>query len=234
MYIDNVESVCNVSDNNNNFELNDSLNNRNRIDIKGLASASIRYGTSSRVAGAMATACLGDLIKAGILPPDAAYLSVDGAKFQRAKSKMIENATIAGNHKTDNDIIRCIMFDSRIDKKSKVRYFDEETQKFYPRLADEDHYTITDGEGRYLHFFTKPGKKDTFESNESAGYQRNGKAKPSEIVADMIIDWMKEHGVDLTLTHIAGDSTASNTGLKQGRFQRGHTQVYILHSVPVF
>ena len=32
----------------------------------------------------------------------------------------------------------------------------------------------------------------------------------------MIIDWMKEHGVDLTLTHFAGDSTASNTGSKGG------------------
>ena len=77
MDVDNVESVCNVSDDNNNFELNDSLNNRNRIDIKGLAGASTRYGISSRVPGAFLTAYLGDLIKAGILPPDAAYLSVD-------------------------------------------------------------------------------------------------------------------------------------------------------------
>ena len=40
--------------------------------------------------------------------------------------------------------------------------------------------------------------------------------KPAEVVADLILDWMRKYGVDETLTHLAGDSTPSNTGWKKG------------------
>jgi hypothetical protein len=50
--------------------------------------------------------------------------------------------------------------------------------------------------------------------------------KPAEVVANLIIDWMRNYlfsssimrnyGVEQTLTHLAGDSTASNTGWKKG------------------
>ena len=47
---------------------------RNTVKITGLASTAIRYDASSRMAGAIATAYLGDLIRAVILTPEAASL----------------------------------------------------------------------------------------------------------------------------------------------------------------
>ena len=37
----------------------------------------------------------------------------------------------------------------------------------------------------------------------------------AEAVANLILEWMMEHGLDQTLTHLAGDSTNSNTGWKK-------------------
>ena len=50
------------------------LKKRNMVDISGTA---LRYDASSCLAGALATAFLGDLIKAGVLPAEATSLSVD-------------------------------------------------------------------------------------------------------------------------------------------------------------
>ena len=71
---------------------------------------------------------------------------------------MMVKATERGHDKTEQDSIKCVMFDSRIDRKTRVRYFDEGTGKFYPRVEAKDHYTLTDGMGRYLQHLTKPGK----------------------------------------------------------------------------
>ena len=132
---------------------------RNTVEVAGLASTAIGYQASSWMAGALATAYLGDLIRAGILPPEAASLAVDGAKVQRTREKMMDMATERGENKILEDDITCIMFDSRIDKKTKVMKYDEGTGKYFPREEAEDHYTLTDGFGRYMHHFTKPGMK---------------------------------------------------------------------------
>ena len=136
-------------DDNNNGEfvveglgVTDFLKTRNMVEVSGLASTAIRYDASSRLAGALATAFLGDLIKAGVLPAEAASLSVDGAKVQRTKDKMMGDAI------TEQDSIRCVMFDSRIDRKTRVRHYDEETHKFFPMVEAEEHYSLTDGQGR--------------------------------------------------------------------------------------
>lgn len=246
-----IVELCTVEnvENDKVLSTSDFMKKRNTVEITGLASTAIRYDASSRMAGALATAYLGDLIRAGILPPEAASLSVDGAKVQRAKDKMMEMATERGQDKTEQDSIRCVMFDSRIDKKTRVRYFDEGTRKFYPRVEAEDHYTLTDGKGRYLHHLTKPGKEkledieeedeeeeiswqeDTVDVNQEtepdaareegtrdqlSSLQKNLELKPAEAVANLILDWMMEYGVHQTLTHLAGDSTNSNTGWKKG------------------
>ena len=96
---------------------------------------------------------------------------------------------------------------------------------------------------RYLHHLTKPGKQkledieeldeeeetswqegneenqnEEPEQSEDADKEDNSEPelKPAEVVANLIVDWMKNHGVDETVTHLAGDSTASNTGWKKG------------------
>ena len=109
---------------------------------------------------------------------------------------MMEMAKQRGEEKTQESDIQCVMFDSRIDK-TKVQHYDKETDKFYPRLEAEDHYTLTDGEGRYLHHFTKQGKKQTDsddeleddshdeESQETLSEtQKDLQKKPAEVVAD--------------------------------------------------
>ena len=88
---------------------------------------------------------------------------------------------------------------------------------------------MTDGEGRYLHHFTKPGKKqndsdDEFEEeplNERSeealsDTQQDLAKKPAEVVAIQILEWIRSHGVEETLNLLAGDSTASNTGWMAG------------------
>ena len=37
-----------------------------------------------------------------------------------------------------------------------VRRFDEQTGRFYARVEVQDHYTLTDGDGRFLVHLTKP------------------------------------------------------------------------------
>ena len=143
------------------------LKNRNMMDVSGLASTAIRYGVSSRGAAACGTAFLGDLIRSGVLPTSAASLAVDGAKLQRAKDKVMEAARERGEEELELETPKCLLFDSRIDKKTRVMKYDDETKKQYPRIEPEDHYTITDGEGTYLHHFTKPGKvKEDEESGD--------------------------------------------------------------------
>ena len=37
-----------------------------------------------------------------------------------------------------------------------MRYYDEETKKYFTRVEKEDHYTVTDGDGIYVTHITKP------------------------------------------------------------------------------
>ena len=65
----------------------------NTMDISGLAQTALRFEVSNREAAACATVYLGDLIRAGHLPPDATYLAVDPNKIQRARDRIIEEAS---------------------------------------------------------------------------------------------------------------------------------------------
>ena len=201
------------------------MQKRNTIDISGLAIQAIRSEASNISASALSTAYLGDLIRAGVLTEDSAYLAVDPSKVQRAKEKVMAKAREKGEIRTQKEDIKCIMFDARLDK-TKVRHYDEETGKFFPRVETQDQYTITDGDGRYLHHFTKSGKdvEDLCDENDEEDegtdveedVTREKVKKPAEVVADLVVEWLRNHGVDETLQLIAGDSTNSNTGWKAG------------------
>ena len=216
------------------------LEDQNRMDVSGLASTAVRYHASSRMAAACATAFLGDLIRAGVLPPESASLAVDGSKLWRAMEKVTDAARVRGEEKLQEALPNCVMFDSRIDKKTLVMYHDEETNKFYPRVEAEDHYTVTDGNGNYLHHFAKPGKEDETDTDDDSennsdedtevteqtgdvevqdsnvSEKQKKQKKPAEVVARLLWNWLVDHGVDMTLTHVGVDSTTSNTGWKSG------------------
>ena len=148
--------------------VSDHLAVRNMMDVSGLASTAVRYSASSRMAAACASAFLGDLIHAGVLPPESASLAVDKSKLRRAMEKVTDAARMRGEERLKEVSPKCIMFDSRIDKKTLVMYHDEETGKNYPRVEAEDHYTVTDGDGNYLHHFTKPGEDEADEDSETS------------------------------------------------------------------
>ena len=55
----------------------------------------------------------------------------------------------SGERHTGEDDIICLMVDARIDK-TKVRKYNEETNKYYNSEEKEEHYTMTDETGKYL------------------------------------------------------------------------------------
>ena len=136
------------------------LSQRNHVDLSGVAQTSMRYELPIRGTSAVCTAYLGDLIKAGEISPSKAYLAVDPRKLKRARDNVMSAATERGNQLTNEDTIRAIMFDSRMDE-TKVNHFDPETGKYYQRIEIQDHYTLTDGMGRFLVHFTKPSKTES-------------------------------------------------------------------------
>ena len=52
--------------------------------------------------------------------------------------------------------------------------------------------------------------------DQLSSLQKNLELRPAEAVANLILEWMMDYGVNQTLTHLAGDSTNSNTGWKKG------------------
>ena len=219
---------------------------RNYMDISSTAQTSLRYEMSVRSSAAVISAFLGDLIKAGEISPSKAYLAVDQAKLQRARDQVLADAADRGDAVTEEDTIHNVMFDSRLDA-TKERRFDEQTGRFYARTVIQDHYTLTDGDGRFLVHITKPAKEQVTHQEESAGdedsYDEENNLlddeieetdderdmrdrleeitgardrKPAEVVAQLIYDWLKVHGVDDTLQFLSADSTNSNTGWRAG------------------
>ena len=65
---------------------------------------------------------------------------MDPRKLRRARDIVLAEATEAGVAATEEDCVKNVMFDSRIDP-TKVRRFDKQTGKFYPRIETQDHYT---------------------------------------------------------------------------------------------
>ena len=138
---------------------------RNFMDISCTAKTSMRYELSVRSTAAVVSSFLGDLIKAGEISPSKAYLAVDQAKLQRARDQVLAEAGDRGDEVTDEDTIRNVMFDSRLDQ-TKVRRFDEQTGRYYARTETQDHYTVTDGDGRFLVHITKPIKEKEGQEDE--------------------------------------------------------------------
>ena len=117
------------------------LSQRNHVDLSGVAQTSMRYELPIRGTSAVCTAYLGDLIKAGEISPSKAYLAVDPRKLKRARDNVMSAATERGNQLTNEDTIRAIMFDSRMDE-TKVNHFDPETGKYYQRIEIQDWSTL--------------------------------------------------------------------------------------------
>ena len=76
----------------------------------------------------------------------------------------------------------------------------------YPATIKEEHYTVcAEPGGKYLcHFTSKEATKNM---------------KHAEIIADNIVKFLRDRGIDITLRAIGGDSTNVNTGWAGGAMQ---------------
>ena len=82
----------------------------------------------------------------------------------------------------------------------------EGCEKQFPGLIKEEHYSVcSEPGGSYLFHFVPEEATD--------------KKKHAEIIADHIVDWLAEHGLESQLQAIGDDSTNVNTGWEGGVMQ---------------
>ena len=101
----------------------------------------------------------------------------------RAKDKVMSECQNIGEKRFECEDISCILFDGRSDK-TNVLTFNEETKKFYPSVKKEDHYTLTDEYGKYLHHLAK------------GEIPKKSKINPGEHIANEIFQWCNLYGVE--------------------------------------
>ena len=175
---------------------------RNLLPIPNTAAASVRYGQSATETAATASSFLMDLIAAGYLSPEHSSLAVDKCKVQRAKSVLMSGARQSGEEASLNDKILGIFFDGRKDS-TRVMKYDEETDKYHPRVVKETHVAVTsEPDGQYRYHFTPD--EPVFPH------------KPAYMEAQGLYMWMVKNGIDKDVLVLGGDSTNSNSGWDGG------------------
>ena len=175
---------------------------RNTKDISNVALASMRHHTGLRETAEIATAAW---IDAGIITADDTHLVIDHNKVRRAQEKLTDELSKEFEDKLKVKGTGCVLFDGRIDA-TKTMMEIEGSDKQYPGMIKEEHYAVcSEPGGEYLWHFVP----------EKATDQK----KHAEIIADHIVDWLKERSIDNYLVAIGGDSTNVNTGWEGGAMQ---------------
>ena len=194
---------------NDSAENHPSKNNYNRdFQIMNTAAASIRFGVSQRATAAITSGFLQDLVGAGYLTEEAMNeLTCDPKKIFRAKKCMMTSTQVAEKARVLNDEIQGIFFDGR-DDTTKTLTLKRATNKYYPSLISEEHYTITqEPEGKYLHHFSP---------SDFTSSSKGGIPKPAKRIALGLYDWLESHDAHKSLQVIGGDSTNTITGWQGG------------------
>ena len=143
-----------------------------------------------------------DLIAGGILTPDHSYLAVDKCKVQRARSLAMRGARESGEESSLRDKIEGIFFDGRKNQTNIMKY-DEETDKFHPRIIKVNHIAVTsEPDGQYRYHFTP----------DEPVYPH----KPAYMEAQGLYLWMVKNAIDKDILVLGGDSTPSNSGWNGG------------------
>ena len=197
---ENIEvTVENIVENNNNVI---EKRSRNKKDISNIALASIRHHTGLRETAEIATAAW---IDGGLITEEDTHLVIDHNKVKRAQDKIMAEL----NEKFEEELkvkgISCIFFDGRRDD-TKVMLEMEGTTRVFPGMVKEEHYSVcSEPGGKYLWHFTPE--------------EATVKKKHAEIIADNLVEWLKERNIDGDLQAIGGDSTNVNTGWEGGVMQ---------------
>ena len=171
----------------------------NTKDISNVALASLRHHTGLRETAEIATAAW---IDAGLISQNETDLVIDHNKVRRAQERVMQKLETNLDEELRENGISCIFFDGRRDQ-TKVMLRAEENNKMYPGIVKEEHYTVCkEPGGRYLWHFHPARSTET--------------KTHAEIIADNLVDWLKERGADKTLQAIGGDSCNVNTGWEGG------------------
>lgn len=197
------------SNSNDSAENHPSKSNYNRdFQIINTAAASIRFGVSQRATAAITFGFLQDLVGAGYLTEeDMNQLTCDPKKIFRAKKCMMTSTQEAEKARVLNDEIQGIFFDGRDDMTKKLT-LKRATNRYYPSVISEEHYTITqEPAGKYLHHFSP----SDFQSSVKGAIP-----KPAKRIALGLYDWLESHDAQKSLQVIGGDSTNTITGWQGG------------------
>ena len=95
-----------------------------------------------------------DLIAAGHLEPEMAYLACDPSKVMRARQAAMTRSKAKDNANYDHEQIIGMGYDGRRDKQTRAMVPDS-TGKLRMRIITEEHEAVTEEpSGRYLTHFT--------------------------------------------------------------------------------
>jgi len=150
----------------------------------------------------IASSFLKDLIAAGHLSPEMAYLACDPSKVRRARKGAMATAKKTDMDKHQTEKIEGISYDGRRDKHTRAMVPDA-TGKLKMRMITEEHESVTEEpSGKYLAHFVpeKPVHPE----------------KPSLKVAQQMYGILEERDSLDSVNFLGGDSTNPNTGWKGG------------------
>ena len=175
---------------------------QNTKDITNIALASMRHHTGLRETAEIATAAWVD---AGLITEDDTHLVIDHNKVKRAQDRLMVELEAEFEDQLRRNGVDCILFDGRRDE-TKVMLEMEGLSRMFPGVIKEEHYSVcSEPGGRYLwHFIPE-------EASENK--------KHAEIIADHLIEWLKERNIEDHLQAVGGDSTNVNTGWEGGVMQ---------------
>jgi len=165
----------------------------NTKNITNIALASMRHHTGLRETAEIATAAW---IDAGLITDEDKHLIIDHNKVKRAQQKLVQELDAKFESEIREHGISCLLFDGRRDE-TKVMFEIAGSSKMFPGMVKEEHYSVcSEPGGKYLWHFVP--MKDT------------GSKKPAEVIADNIVEWLKERNIDDKLLAVGGDSTNTN------------------------
>lgn len=175
---------------------------RNTMPVMNTAKASLRCCVSPVAAATIASEFLKDLIAAGYLGSDMAFLACDPSKLVRARRDVMEEAREQNMTKHTGVKIVGIGYDGRKDKHTRAMVSDSFGQ-VRMRMIDEEHVSVSEEpSGKYLAHFV-PDEPIHPE-------------KPALKTAEALYAVLEKYNSVDSLQILQGDSTNTNTGWKGG------------------
>ena len=169
------------------------VSTQNRLNLENLARESIRYGVSVQATASLGTAVLIDV---GIITPEYSTKIIDKDKIQRARNLVMEKLKEEGLNYLESHKVRCFFFDGQKDDTKAILVNDDGEE--FPGIIKENHYSVVEEPGGlYLTHLTPDGERGQY-------------------LADGLLGWLTECSQLNNCEVIGADSTAVNTGLKNG------------------